>query len=454
MNAIQTVMMDFASLSILLLIGYFIRKKVKWMQNLFLPAALVAGVLGLLLGPQGLGQISPYYFPLANSIAQWPGVLITLVFSVLFLGAKPVNFNEAALSTTVLAGISHMSQIVVGLGCTIGLALVYTDLPLGFGLTPAYGFYGGHGTAIAAGTIFKDLGWNDGMAVANTMATVGLISGIVLGMILINIAIRRGYAQLVNKPSEIPSELKEGYLPLEKRSPIGMGVSSNDVLDPFCFQLAWAGLICLCAYILQKNLVNIHPQFKNIPAFAIALAMGFVVWSILKRLKMEDYIDRPSMNRISGLAMEYLTCAAIATISLKAVALYFVPMAVTIVMIIVSNFFVYYYFGRKLFRRDWFERSICAYGQGHGVLATGLLLLRVVDPAFSTSAAGACAAASVIGYLFAIPYVAFGPWMAVTLGASKLMALSMGLLIMFVILGRVFFWQKNDAPQQQLSPVK
>ena len=64
MSAIQTVVYDFGALSLLMLIGYFIRKKSKLLQDLYLPAALVAGFVGLLLGPQVLGRFSPICFPI------------------------------------------------------------------------------------------------------------------------------------------------------------------------------------------------------------------------------------------------------------------------------------------------------------------------------------------------------------------------------------------------------
>ncbi len=68
---------------------------------------------------------------------------------------------------------------------------------------------GGHGTANAAGAALVEAGWPDGLAVANTMATAGLISGIVVGMIIIGIGVRRGYAQKVSKPQDVPVDIKE-----------------------------------------------------------------------------------------------------------------------------------------------------------------------------------------------------------------------------------------------------
>lgn len=88
MSEIQTVINDFGTLSILMLAGYFLRKNIKLLQDLYLPAALVAGFIGLLLGPQILGQFSPVYIPISGSISKWAGVLTAVVFSVSFFGDK------------------------------------------------------------------------------------------------------------------------------------------------------------------------------------------------------------------------------------------------------------------------------------------------------------------------------------------------------------------------------
>ena len=236
MSEIQTVINDFGTLSILMLFGYFLRKRVKLLQDLYLPAALVAGFIGLLLGPQVLGQFSPVYIPISASIGKWAGVLTAVVFSVSFLGTKPKDFGETALSASIHAGIGHQLQVCVGLICAF-IFMHFYDIPLGFGLTPVYGFYGGHGTALSAGTLFQKCGWEGGLDVANTMATAGLVCGVVFGIIMINIGARKGKTVYVKEPSQIPEYIKKGYVEPENRKPIGKGVTYNDVIDPFGFAL-------------------------------------------------------------------------------------------------------------------------------------------------------------------------------------------------------------------------
>ena len=448
MSEIQVVVNDFGTLSILLLIGYFLRKNVKLFQDLYLPAALVAGFTGLLFGPQVLGKISPVYIPIAPSIGKWAGVLTAVVFSVSFLGTKPKNFGETALSASLHAGIGHQLQVCIGLICAFVFMHFY-DIPLGFGLTPVYGFYGGHGTALSSGTLFQELGWEAGLDVANTMATAGLVCGVVFGVILINIGARQGKTIYVRQPSEIPIEVKRGYVEPENRKSIGKGVTFNDVIDPFGFALCWSGLICVLGNIVRAGLIAIHPVLKNIPWFACCLILSMIVGAILRKSGMDKYIDRACMTRISGVTMDFLVCSAICTLNLNTVVTYVVPLLVTILAVLAGNIIFYPYFGKKLFGRDAFERSMGAFGQGCGVVATGLMLIRIIDPSNRSTAGDAVVSSSTIGYIWMIPYFTLGPALSFQWGFGKLFGFSAALLALFIVLARFLSWHKTPAWETQ-----
>ena len=65
------VAIDIAIVSVLLLFGFVIREKIPFFRKYFIPASLVAGILGLLLGPQVLGSVSPVHITYSKSISQW-----------------------------------------------------------------------------------------------------------------------------------------------------------------------------------------------------------------------------------------------------------------------------------------------------------------------------------------------------------------------------------------------
>ena len=446
MNPITTVFVDLATLSLLLLIGFTLRRKVGFIQSLYLPASVLAGFAGLLLGPQILGRYTTFFLPISKTIGQWPGVLVTVVLGLSFFGSSSShNFGKIALSAVTQGGLMHQTQVLVGMGCTLLMMNSFPNLPFAFGLTPVFGFHGGHGTANAAGKALEAAGWADGSAVANTMATAGLLSGIIIGMIVINYGIRKGWAQKVDKPQAIPQDIREGYVPVEKRTAIGKGVTYNDALDPLALQLAFVGIIYGSARLLSRSLISVHPLLKEIPLFACAMICGALLSFIMKKLKMADYIDRPTINRISGVALDYLVCSAIATLNLKIFSLYLTPMLVTIGSVVVANLILNFYFARKMFDVDWFERAMGAYGLESGVLATGLMLLRVVDPKFETTGQESAAASAALCYPWSLPYIMFMPMLAFKVNPMILFAGSALLWIFFYIVARRFFWVKKAA---------
>ena len=73
----------------LLLVGKFIRVKVKLIQKLFIPPSLIAGLLGLAMGPNGLG-----WLPFSSNLGTYAAVLIALVFGALTRVNVFVLFNK------------------------------------------------------------------------------------------------------------------------------------------------------------------------------------------------------------------------------------------------------------------------------------------------------------------------------------------------------------------------
>lgn len=441
----KAILTDLALLSVLLLVGITLRKKVKLFQDLYIPASLLAGFVGLLLGPQILGKISPVSFPVTETMGSWAGQLVNIVLGLSFLGKKSSSksFGRTALSAVTQGGLAHQTQVCVGLGLTMLMMPIYKNLPFCFGLTPVFGFHGGHGTANAAGQALVDAGWADGTAVANTMATAGILSGIIFGMIIINIGVRRGYAKMVDEPQNVPQSLKEGIVPMEERKSIGKGVTYNDALDPLALQLAFVGIVYGGATLLSKGLVALHPILSNVPLFACAMVCGALLNFIMNKLGLQDYLDRPTLDRISGVALDFLVCSAITTLSLKVFALYTVPLIVTILAVMLANIIANFYFGYKMFDDDWFERTITAYGLESGVLATGLMLLRVVDPKFETTGHESGAASAALCYPWSLPYIMFAPALSMVVAPAVMFGFSAALWIVFFVIARIFFWHKE-----------
>jgi ESS family glutamate:Na+ symporter len=67
-----------------------------------------------------------------------------------------------------------------------------------------------------------------------------------------------------------------------------------------------------------------------------------------------------------------------------------------------------FYVGKRMLPDHWVERSVMTFGQCTGVTATGLLLLRVVDPDFKTPAVSAWGLSYAVVFPLALVYLGIG----------------------------------------------
>jgi ESS family glutamate:Na+ symporter len=430
-------------MSVLLIVAAFLRRKVKIFQHFYIPAALIAGALGLLMGPQVLGKFSPIYFGYSKSISQWAGVLSAIVFATSFLGIKLEKVTGSALQTYFLAGTVHQLQVIVGLSAAFLLSLAFSDLKMGFGILPVLGFYGGHSMAIAGGTIYSEAGyWADGPAVGATFATVGMLTGVIAGMAIINRAAQKGLTKVRMKRDELPPSMLTGFFPPEERQAIGNAVTSASTLDPLASQLMLVGFVILCGNYLRNGLIAIDPFWKNLPLFACSLiCSGIFCMLTQKSKKITAMMDRRTLNRISGTALEYLIASSIATTSLAVFVNYAVPLIIVCVLVAVITYIGCFVIGKYVLpKNDFFETAIGLFGQTCGVLATGLMLLKVVDPDYTTNAATNITSSSTLGYSFQLQYtLLFVP----LLMTNVLFVYGWSWLLLVLLLGAGLFFGKR-----------
>jgi len=158
----------------------------------------------------------------------------------------------------------------------------------------------------------------------------------------------------------------------------------------------------------------------------------FVQW-LADRFDPHEHMDEGLMLRIQNCALDFLVVAAIATIRLDVVAKGWLPLVILIAAGIGWNVLCLTVFARRAFKDAWFERGIAEMGQSMGVTATGLLLLRVVDPDYETEAAEAFAAKQLLHE----PFMGGGLW---TGAAIPLLAVWGGWPILGIALGAIALW--------------
>src|SRR5699024_4233722 len=83
-----TLITDLGLIALLLLLGTILRAKVTIIQKIFLPASIIAGLLGLAFGPNGFNII-----PFSDQIGTYPGILNAMIFGSLPLISQRVNWK-------------------------------------------------------------------------------------------------------------------------------------------------------------------------------------------------------------------------------------------------------------------------------------------------------------------------------------------------------------------------
>jgi glutamate:Na+ symporter, ESS family len=375
---------DLGFIFILLLIGKFIRVKVKFVQRLFIPPSLIAGLLGLILGPNGVGII-----PFSDNLGTYSAILIALVFGALPFSSPNIPMKDIAKRVGPVWAYAQLGMLLqwalIGLFGIFCLKLIWPELNDAFGIMLSAGFYGGHGTAAALGSAFDNLGWSDAQSLGMTTATVGVVCAIVGGLIMIKWGAKHHHTSFITDFNDLPQEYRTGLLPEDKRDPIGISTTSSISIDSLTFHLALVFAVAFLGYLASQGVKMIYPKLE-LPVFSCAFIFGLILKRVFDTVKVSRYVCPITTQRLSSTFTDLLVACGVASIKLGVIVKYALPLIVLIVAGIILVWFITFYFGKKLSKTYWFERSIFAWGWWTGTMAMGIALLRIVDPKSASKA--------------------------------------------------------------------
>ncbi len=441
-----------AIVGLLLVVASLIRLKVPLLRKAFIPASLLAGIIGLILGPYVL-KIIPA--DMMSSIGALPTPMITVVYASMLLGVEKEKsgktmFHDAASGLGWLWSNSFMQ---FGVGCLL-CALFFTPIlgvnPL-FGALFEIGFAGGHGTASGMATVFQDpalLNWPDGADLGLTTATIGLLCGIFGGMIIINYSVRKKYTKIITEPSAT-EQVKEIFS-AEEREPAAYLTVSQDVVEPFAFHLGIIGIAILMGQIMVWSFGKVF-KYTGLPLFPFAMIGGWILNSILQRTSLRHLLDRRIFQRIQGMALEILVVGAMASIKVPIVVAYWFPLLVGSLVIMGFMLFWLFWLSPRIFQECWFEQGIIRFGAFAGVAAVGYMLLRTVDPKMETDAGTIYA----LGCPLMSPFIGGGlvttayPYIINSIGSLAAGLIFCGASIAVLIVLRLALWNKNPQKTQR-----
>jgi len=476
------VLFAFIVVGILLLIARLIKHNIRLFQTLYLPESIIAGAIALLLGSGALGAIAVTLgvnpdsylagglFPeeMRTVWSQSPGVFINIVFAALFLGEHIPNPKDIWRKTAPQVAFGQTlawGQYVIGILVTLLILTPLFDVNPIAGALIEIGFEGGHGTAGGMADTFTNLGFAEGGDLALGLATVGIISGILFGTILAHWGRQKGYIQSEPVAVEDGDAQFQETTPTESSSILAKRarLMGNLLVDPLSLNFGFTGLAIAIGWIILQimTLIESVTWGRNgleligaVPLFPMALIGGIIIQVVMSRLNLDVLIIRRLQERIAGVALDLLVVTALASINLAVLGANIGVFLTLSIIGITWNVLAFMFIAPRILPIYWFERGIGDMGQSMGVTATGILLIRMVDPNNSTGAFESFA----YKQLFFEPIVGGGLFTAAApalidrFGLIAILLLTTALLIFWLIFGIINC--KLTSKKLQTEPTK
>ena len=391
-------------LSVLLLVGTFLRAKVKLFQSLYLPASVIGGFIGMIISPEILGRFSNYSISeeWIKTYSLLPGILSVPIFAAIPLGMF-LNENKNIKSmypskVLICFGLfqcASMSQSAIGYATNMFFSKINPQLNMyrTFGYELSAGFAGGHGLAAATGKLLEGFGipqWEIAQGVALTTATVGLIGGIVFGIIFINLAVRKNKTKIIKRINDNADKSVEvGYnKDINKQNSLGRETFLSSSIETITFHLAIIFTVCGIAYIVLNFVKKMNIAGLNVlPVWTYSMIIMFALNFIIKKLNLVWMVDAKVKAKIMGTLSDFAIVSAMTSLPIKAIINYIAPITVMCILGFIITYLLVFPLNSFFFKEDYsFERAIISWGTLTGVLITGMTLLKICDPEYKSPA--------------------------------------------------------------------
>ena len=400
-------------LSVLLLIGTFLRAKIKLFQSLYLPASVIGGFIGMIISPEILGRFSNYSISeeWIKTYSLIPGILSVPIFAAIPLGMFLNSSNNSNEKNSIkslypskvlicfgLFQCAAMTQSAIGYATNMFFSKINPQLNMyrTFGYELSAGFAGGHGLAASTGKLLESFGipqyeWEIAQGVAMTTATIGLIGGMIFGIIFINIAVRKNKTNIIKavKKNSEDKSMEIGYnKDISKQNSLGRETFLSSSIETITFHLAIIFTVCGIAYIVLNFVKKMNIAGLNVlPVWTYSMIIMFALNFIIKKLNLTWMIDAKVKAKIMGTLSDFAIVSAITSLPIKAIMNYIAPITVMCILGFIITYLLVFPLGDFFFKEDYsFERAIVSWGTLTGVLTTGMILLKICDPEYKSPA--------------------------------------------------------------------
>lgn len=468
--SIWTLLLAFAGIFLASLLANALIQTIRPLKKALIPSPVLGGILLLIF-------LTVYKAITGTELIEG-SVLEIITYHTLGIGfvASSLKFNKNKKKTTQKAILNssfftiggYALQAVIGLIITVSLFFIINAwpaggvlLPMGYGQGPGQAFNWGNTFSQYEDAVSEFGAFVGGKDFGLSIAAMGFISASIGGVIYLNIERRKGNVKM-QKEVDYTERLK-----LEDYESEGE-IASSDSIDKMTIQFGLVFIIYAISFALLYGistlcdlsgvglLVNtVKPLFWGFN-FIFGVAVAALYKLIYTKLKdkgviKKQYTNNYSMDRISGLSFDIMVVAAFGSINLEA---FLEPkLIIPLILVCVSGGVITYFYcqhiARRVFPEYKDEAFLAFYGMLTGTNATGIILLREIDPQFETPACDNMVFQSLYS-------IAFGAPILLSLGSvgKGWIQLIVCLIIYVVIFVVLYLLMRRDVIFKKKNPEK
>ena len=452
-----------AVLLLSLLLAYTLKRSVRFLRASLIPASVLGGVILLIVAGiyrllSGNNLFDTPFFGDAGTVRLEIITYHTLAMGFIATAFKSIHkkLNKKRLSEIFNTGVTTVStyilQGIFGLTITIIAALVIPGFFQASGALLPFGYGQGTGQALNFGSIYEnDYGFVGGRSFGLTIAALGFISACLGGVIYLNILKRRG---------RIPFQTGEEKVIRSEEIQGSNEVPMQKSMDKITIQVAFVAGAYFITYLLMTLLGRLVPSMRSV-IFGFNFLLGVIVATLMKlllnklkkkRVIKKDYLNSFLLTRISNFFYDMMVIAGIAAIRLQVLKQYWSVLLVLAAAGLVITFLYNHVTAKLLFPDYMQEQFLMMYGMLTGTASTGIILLRELDPSFSTPASENMVYQNIPAILFGFPMMLLAPF-APKNPVLTLIILIPFFLVMNLILFRSRIFRKRSKNERESDPL-
>lgn len=442
-------------LLVAIMVGNVLRKTIPFVRKSLLPSAVIGGLI----------IFAFKFIPAVNKFIDTK-FMEGLAYHCLALGfisiALKTDSNRSdgtgiVIKTGAIVVSTYLVQGVVGLVVTILLSLVMSNVLPASGILLALGFGQGPGQALNFGSVYEGYGFAGGKSFGLTIATVGFLVACIGGVIYLNI-LKRKKRLLDAESGEFTETVEEAIAPND--------IPLTESIDKFTVQVAFVLGTYLLTFLVMFGLTavidtGILGKFGENTLKPLIWGFNFLFGTLFallvkqmmfllrrKNVVKKDYINNFLLNRVSGFVFDIMILAGISAIEISAVKELLLPLFIVCALGTAAMFAYLNFVCKRIYPTYRYQAMVSLFGMLTGTASTGIILLREIDPKFSTPAANNLIMQSVPAMCFGFPMLLLAGYAPTSMTASIITAAAcVGLF--FVMTFVVFFKPKRRKSKTQ-----